>query len=238
MSVDLRARLARANDLAAPDLWGEATSRAARGVSSIPATPASTRSRVAATAVAFAVFLLAAAVGWAALRPAGDSDVATGGPPHETIDVYEPSGSMLPTIEVGQTVVVDVDAYDQTLPASGDIVAFRLLEFPDLTVLKRVIGLPGDTVRQVDGTVMVNGMAMDEPYAVRDHRTLGPWTVEPGHLFVMGDNRPSSDDSRFSMGQIPVDDILGRALLEAEPSGDAPAPVAPIGTVPEEAPDA
>jgi signal peptidase I len=237
MSVDLRARLARANDLAAPDLWGEATSRAARGVRSIPATAASTRSRIAAGAVAFTVFLLAAAVGWAALRPAGDA--ATGGAPHETINVYEPSGAMLPTIQVGQTVVVDVDAYDGTLPASGDIVAFSLAEYPDYTFLKRVIGLPGDRLRQVDSSVIVNGRTLDEPYAVRDRQPLGPWTVEPGHLFVMGDNRPNSVDSRFSMGQIPVDDIIGRVLLGVEPSGDAPAPPAPqIVTVPEDPPDA
>ncbi len=229
MNSDLRRRLARANDLAPPDLWDEALTRARLGARPIPTIPPSSSawSRVVAGAVAFVVFLLAGAFAWMALRPPGDGIVGSGGPAHQTIAVLEPSGSMLPTIEIGQTVVVDVDAYDGTTPSRGDIVAFTVADYPDLVMLKRVIGLPGDTVEQVEGVVKVNGEALDEPYVVHDKQTLGPWTVEPGHLFVMGDNRPDSNDSRFSMGQIASSDLTGQVLLDEVPRVEAPAPLAP-----------
>ena len=234
MDSDLRRRLARANDIAPPDVWDEALTRARRGVRPIPTIPSSStaRSRVVAGAFAFAVFLFAGAFAWTALRPPGDGIVGSGGPAHETIEVLEPSGSMLPTIEIGQTVVVDVDAYDGTTPSRGDIVAFTVADYPDLVMLKRVIGLPGDIVQQAKGVIRVNGERLDEPYVLEDPRTLGPWTVEPGHLFVMGDNRPDSNDSRFSMGQIAVSQVTGRVLLGETPHSDAPAPTAPTVSLP------
>jgi signal peptidase I len=192
---------------------------------------------VTAGILAFAVFLLAAALGWSALRPREREAVTAGGSLHRTIEVYEPSGSMLPTIAIGQTVVVDIDAYvpvpptpgdivafDPT-PARGDIVAFTVPDHPDLVFLKRVIGLPGDTVNEVDGVVTVNGTPLDEPYTIGDKRTLGPWVVEQDHVFVMGDNRPNSNDSRFAdIGQIPFSSVSGKVLLDELPSGPQPAP--------------
>ena len=149
---------------------------------------------------------------------------------------------MLPTIAIGQTVVVDIDAYVaapepgdivvfEPTPARGDIIAFAIPDQPDFTFLKRVIGLPGDTVEEVDGVVMVNGAPLDEPYTIADKRTLGPWTVEQGHLFVMGDNRPDSLDSRFSMGQVALSDVTGKVLLDEVPSGKGPVPTAPATSV-------
>jgi signal peptidase I len=187
---------------------------------------------LAAAAVAFAIFALAAAFAWSALRPAREDGLGSGEPPHELMAVLEPSGSMLPTIEVGQTVTVDLDAYGSEAPARGDVIAFATQATetcPASTMLKRVIGLPGDTVEQVDGVVEVNGVALSEPYAIEDHRSLGPWVVESGHVFVMGDNRPDSNDSRFAaggIGQVPLSDITGEVRLGVTPT-DEPAPAPP-----------
>jgi signal peptidase I len=244
MNDDIRERLARGNDLVPPDLWDEARTRSRRGAHSVPTGAAlpTTRARVTAGILAFAVFLLAGAFGWSALRSRDGLITTPGGSPHRTIDVYEPSGSMLPTIAIGQTVVVDIDAYvaapepgdivvfDPT-PARGDIIAFTIPDQPDFTFLKRVIGLPGDTVEEEDGVVIVNGAPLDEPYTIADKRTLGPWTVEQGHLFVVGDNRPDSLDSRFSMGQVALSDVTGKVLLDEVPSGKGPVPTAPATSV-------
>ncbi len=226
MHGDLRQRLARANELAPPDMWDEARARARLGARPMPtaSTSLTARSRLTAGILAFAVFLLAGALGWSALRPRDHRVVTPGGSLHRTIEVYEPSGSMLPTIAVGQTVVVDIDAYATATPRLGDIIAFTIPNQPGLVMLKRVIGLPGDTIEQVDGVVRVNGTSLDEPYALMDRRTLGPWTVEQEHVFVIGDNRPDSNDSRFSIGQISLRDITGRVILGEMPSG---APTAP-----------
>jgi signal peptidase I len=234
MSVDIRTRLATANDLDPPDLWTEAVGRARLGVHSIPdARPAaSPRTRVAAAALAFAVFLLGAALAWSALRAPGDGAVAGDDEPHRTMGVYEPSTAMLPTIEVGETVVVDLDAYATEPPAHGDVVAFTADDQPDFPRISRVIGLPGDVVEEIAGTVYVNGTALDEPYVDEDRHTLGPWTVEAGHVFLMGDNRAAAYDSRFGLGQVPIGDLVGRVLLGATPSEPAPVPTAGVTSVP------
>ncbi len=132
----------------------------------------------------------------------------------------------IPTIRPSSSAPsrVDIDAYPGTTPARGDIVAFTVAAYPDNIMLKRVIGLPGDTVEQVEGVVQVNGEPL-ERYVVHDTQTLGPWTVEPGHLFVMDDNRPNSNDSRFSLGQIASSDLIGEVLLDDAPRGEAPAPM-------------
>jgi signal peptidase I len=143
------------------------------------------------------------------------------------------SAGMRPTLQVGVEVFVDPGAYESSLPERGDIVAFKIPDNPDVIAIKRIIGLPGDTVEQSAGTVYVNGSAIDEPYVIEDTKTLGPWIVAPGHVFVMGDNRPNSNDSRYSMGEIPFEDIFGRVLLDRDVQGGSlpvpPAPVNPSG---------
>ena len=91
---------------------------------------------------------------------------------------------------------------------------------PDEDFIKRVIGLPGDTVECRAGNVYIDGQKLDEPYLKasikahgRDTRPCGPFHVPPGHLFVMGDNRPDSNDSRYGLGYIPIDDVVGRAFV-------------------------
>ncbi len=155
-----------------------------------------------------------------------------GGSSDGTITVTVVSESMLPTLRPGDVVAVDTDAYGSTLPSRGDIVAFRLPETSNIFI-KRVIGLPGDTVSEVDGVVSVNGEELDEPYAELDHRS-GSWVVEPGHVFVMGDRRANSNDSRFTgdrdIGQVPIDAVLGK-VLPGVVSGAPDIPAGPPETV-------
>jgi signal peptidase I len=149
-----------------------------------------------------------------------------------TLTVTVASGGMLPTLRVGQQVAVDPDAYGSEMPQRGDIIAFSLPDYPEIVAIKRVIGLPGDSVEQSDGMVYVNGSALDEPYAVTDEKPRGPWVVAPHRVFVMGDNRPSSNDSRYSMGQIPLSDILGKVLPDRD-AEDRPLPVPPAPAHPD-----
>jgi len=130
----------------------------------------------------------------------------------------EPSTSMEPTIRVGQVVAVDIDAYAVHGPARGDVIAFGLNDTScGGPFLKRVIGIAGDTVEERQGVLYVNGARLDEP---RERRatSLGPWTVEPGHLFVVGDHLANSNDSRYGLGQIPTDDVIGRVDLSLDVS--------------------
>ncbi|HWH32233.1 MAG TPA: signal peptidase I, partial [Egibacteraceae bacterium] len=90
----------------------------------------------------------------------------------------------------------------------------------DRDFIKRVIGLPGDVVEMRDGVVTVNGVALPEAPASeggylseRHMEPFGPFTVPEGHYFMMGDNRPNSSDSRYSLGPIAEDRIVGRAFV-------------------------
>jgi signal peptidase I len=158
--------------------------------------------------------------------------LTSGGNGDAPLNVVVTSAAMFPTLEAGQQVAVDANAYRSAQPILGDIIAFRSAGFPDLVSIKRVVGLPGDTVEEVSGVVFVNGQRLDEPYVRTDEHTGGPWTVLPGHVFVMGDNRPNSNDSRFSMGQIPVGDIIGRVMPDEVPEDRPQAPLPAPATTP------
>ncbi|HEX2909806.1 MAG TPA: signal peptidase I [Chloroflexia bacterium] len=110
-------------------------------------------------------------------------------------------------------------------PHRGDVVIFQPPDALDEDYIKRVIGLPGDTVEIKGGKVYVNNVPLDEPY-IRE-APFSPFNatkVPPNHLFVMGDNRNASRDSR-SFGMLPVDEIVGKALLVYWPIGDKWGPV-------------
>lgn len=131
---------------------------------------------------------------------------------------YIPSGSMRPTLVEGDRVLVSKLAYSDTLPDRGDVVVFG---DPQGTTfyIKRVVGLPGDVV-EVDrrGRAIVNGNMLDEPYVLSSNsRPYGPVTVEEGELLVLGDNRPRSNDSRFDLGPVPVERLVGEAEVVVWP---------------------
>jgi signal peptidase I len=146
-----------------------------------------------------------------------------------------PSGSMLPTLQIGDHILVNKFIYGPRLeipltqmslgqlpgvrhPAPGDIVVFVWPKDRSKDFIKRVIAIEGQTIEIRERTVYIDGKPFDDPHAtytqqrVRPNETYGPFTVPPGYVFVMGDNRDQSYDSRF-WGPVPVGDIKGKALI-------------------------
>lgn len=146
-----------------------------------------------------------------------------------------PSGSMKPTLLVGDHILVNKFIYGITIPwldkeiihfhepEHRDIVVFRYPVDPSKDFIKRVIGLPGDTVKIQDKKVYVNDQLQKEPYAVHSDRTIlpasvsprdnmAPVVVPPHSLFVMGDNRDESYDSRF-WKFVDMNSLKGRAFI-------------------------
>ena len=166
---------------------------------------------------------------------------------------YIPSESMVPTLQIGDRILVNRLAYRVGDIEHGDIVVFSEphpvagqgrglvggflhwlgqgigVAHPDNPdFIKRVIGLPGDVVEVKSGAVYVNGRKLDEPYVNKsepDTSSYGPVTVPDGMLFVMGDNRAHSLDSRFppptGLGFIPRDKVVGQAFVIIWPPSDA-----------------
>jgi len=118
--------------------------------------------------------------------------------------------SMQPTLHEGQFLLVNKLAYRLGNYQRGDIVVFHHSETEDY--IKRIIGLPGDTVRVENGIVYINDQAMDEPYIASPPAYANKWKVPEGHLFVLGDNRNQSSDSH-SWGFVPDSKVIGRALV-------------------------
>ncbi|MGF1523123.1 MAG: signal peptidase I [Leptolyngbyaceae cyanobacterium] len=136
---------------------------------------------------------------------------------------YIPSGSMEPTLEINDRLVVEKVSYHFNPPERGDIVVFRPPESlfkPGQrrdAFIKRIIGLPGDTVEIADGTVFVNDEALTEDYIKEQPLSdWGPETVPDGFYLVLGDNRNSSFDSR-SWGFVAQEDIIGKAVVRFWP---------------------
>lgn len=159
-----------------------------------------------------------------------------------------PSISMAPTLERGDRILVCRICTRVSDVQRGDIIVFSnphpgpgtdrgvvggLLHWlgegigvaqpENKDYVKRVIGLPGDVVELHDGTLFLNGTAMDEPYLnpEPDTQPYGPVTVPPGMLFVLGDNRAHSGDSRFppptGLGYVPEDTVIGKAFVIVYP---------------------
>lgn len=158
---------------------------------------------------------------------------------------FIPSGSMEPTLVPGDRVLVLKVPYYFGDPGRGDIIVFEDPDpsgvperglvsgffhwmFEGLGVqrpdsedfIKRVIGTPGDTVSARDGQVYVNGDAIEEPYLTQPTDDFNKTIVPEGRLFVMGDNRGNSLDSRFSLGFVPIDKVIGKAEIVIWPPGD------------------
>jgi signal peptidase I len=162
---------------------------------------------------------------------------------------YIPSASMEPTLREGDRVLVEKLGYRIEEPDRGDVVVFErdlgfvptpqdreslwedvsnafksLFGFPTGTsqdFIKRVIAVEGDEVRARDGRVFVNGDRLDEPYLSDGVETasFGPVDVPSGHIFVMGDNRNNSDDSR-SFGPVRAGTVIGHAFILIWPPAD------------------
>ena len=122
--------------------------------------------------------------------------------------------SMQPTLFPGDYVIVNKLAYRFSgMPGRGDVIVFRYPPDPDaIPYIKRVIGLAGDQIHIADGKVYVNGQQLIEPYLTLNTNRGGDWSVPPDQLFVMGDNRNNSSDSR-AWGFVPLENIIGRAEL-------------------------
>ncbi len=144
---------------------------------------------------------------------------------------YIPSGSMEPTLQVNDRLIIEKVGYRFGSPERGDIVVFdptdTLLQqnFRD-AFIKRVIGLPGETVEVKGGRVFINGRPLAEDYiAAKPDYQWGPEVVAEGSYLVLGDNRNSSYDSHY-WGFVPRDRIIGRAIVRFWPLDRA-------GTIPE-----
>ncbi|MGQ9731162.1 MAG: signal peptidase I [Candidatus Zipacnadales bacterium] len=132
---------------------------------------------------------------------------------------YVYSGSMRPTINPGDRVLIFLGAYRNRTPQHGDIVAFWAEDAGDYEV-KRVIGVGGDTIVTGLGLVFRNGKRLDEPYIADPMipEELSETKVPQGELFLMGDNRNGSEDSR-DYGPIREDQVLGKVFFRILPVG-------------------
>jgi signal peptidase I len=135
---------------------------------------------------------------------------------------YIPSGSMEPTLQINDRLIIDKLSYDFTAPQRGDVVVFnppkalRQQNFHD-AFIKRVIGLPGDTVEVKNGQVVVNGSPLKEKYIEAPPSYQWGAVVVPANSYlVLGDNRNNSYDSHY-WGFVPRHDIIGKAVFRFYP---------------------
>ncbi len=130
---------------------------------------------------------------------------------------YIPSSSMEPTLVPGERVLVAKFFYRFTDPQRGDIIVFRYPIDNRRNLIKRLVALPGEKVKIENGSVWINGEALDGEDFRRTYYDVGYYgqgehVVPDGYYFVLGDNSENSDDSRF-WGYVPRKNILGRAFL-------------------------
>jgi signal peptidase I len=125
--------------------------------------------------------------------------------------------SMEPLIQSGEYVLINTFAFRFGRPRRGEIVAFRHEGDAREVFIKRVIGLPGDRIRIDRGRVYVDGTKQDEPYVQdSDDRSLPGILVPPASVYVLGDNRANSEDSR-AFGPVSDDRLIGRAVAGVWP---------------------
>jgi signal peptidase I len=148
---------------------------------------------------------------------------------------FIPSESMAPTLAVGDRLIIEKVTARFSSPRRGEILVFyppnthpsdgglalrvvRKLGFtPDVAYIKRVIGLPGETLAIHDGQVWIDGKALVEPYLNEPpNYTLDPVRVPAGHLFMLGDNRNNSQDSHV-WGPLPIENVIGQAAVRFWP---------------------
>ncbi len=149
-------------------------------------------------------------------------------------DTYQvPTGSMLETIQLGDRLIGEKVSYRFRAPKAGEVVTFDDPSDPSVTLIKRVIATEGQTVDLVDGVVVVDGEALDEPYVLDkpsepidrfapelSEPITYPYVVPEGCVWVMGDNRTNSLDSRY-FGAVEINTVSSRALFIFWPFSDA-----------------
>ena len=124
--------------------------------------------------------------------------------------------SMEPNLHANQRLVVEKISYRFHKPRRGDVVVLKCSAQGEL-LIKRVVALPGEQVEIKGGQLYVNGCALDEPYPTQpSSHDYGPTVVPPRHVFVLGDNRSFSNDSR-AFGPVPFENIVGRAWFSYWP---------------------
>lgn len=120
--------------------------------------------------------------------------------------------SMRPTLEDGEFVLVSKLSYTFGEFSRGDIIVFHFPLNPEEELIKRVIGLPGDRVLVRDNQLFVNDEPQSESYIAQAPLYSGEWSVPEGYLFVLGDNRNNSNDSK-DWGLLPQENVVGKAVL-------------------------
>lgn len=129
------------------------------------------------------------------------------------------SGSMEPTLHIGEKILINRLAYKNQAPVRGEIIEFLVPSGQDFT--KRVIGVAGDKVEVRQGLVYINDQPIDEPYIAEPaNYSYGPVTVPEGDLFVLGDNRNQSDDSH-SWGCLETNKVVGQVIAVYMPFSSA-----------------
>ena len=125
--------------------------------------------------------------------------------------------SMEPNLHTDQRLVVEKLSYRLHTPRRTDVVVLHIPDHSKELLIKRVIALPGETIQIKDGSVYIDGEVLDEPYLnVETRGSYGPLTIPPDCVFVMGDNRGASNDSR-SFGPVPIQQVVGRAWVSYWP---------------------
>jgi len=133
-----------------------------------------------------------------------------------------PSGSMEPTLDINDRIVVNKVPYHFRLPRRLEVVVFRQVQPEGFTgekkdLIKRLVGLPGETLEVKNGVIFINGSPIQEKHTGnQDFANFGPVTIPPDSFFVMGDNRPESADSRY-WGFLPKKNLIGPAFLRIWP---------------------
>ena len=130
--------------------------------------------------------------------------------------------SMEPNFHDRQWVLVNKLAYRWSEPQRGDVIVFEAPDASGKEFIKRVIALPGETVSLREGQVRIDGVPLNEPWLpLADHSAFGPYTVPDGAVFVLGDNRPQSNDSRSWLGgssALDSERIIGKAFVSIWPT--------------------
>ena len=163
------------------------------------------------------VYVLVLAVNLLLIQPAVESAIKS-----NIVQAYRiPSGAMKPTLQIGDHILADKYTYKKTEPKRGDIVIFPFPEDPSKDFIKRVVGVSGETIEIIDKQISINGEIIEEPFVIhtdsnifrdkkRPRDNFGPVKVPDDSLFVMGDNRDHSYDSRF-WGFVKKASVKGKA---------------------------